>query len=296
MHVLVTGCAGYIGSVLTRQLLGKGHRVRGYDALLFGGDSMLDVFTVPDFEFVGGDVRDEATVRSALAGVDAVVHLAAIVGDPACAKQPDLARAVNLEASKTLLALCNENLRIQKFVFASTCSNYGKMQGSGYLDENSPLRPVSLYAEVKVAFEEHVLGAKLRPDLAATALRFATVYGISPRMRFDLTVNEFVRELALGRPLVVFGEEFWRPYCHIKGTCAVGGARHRVARGQSREVFNVGDSDENYTKEMILLAIFEALKDVPRTRHLRHASRRSQDYASTDKIRAQQNRVTKRVR
>jgi nucleoside-diphosphate-sugar epimerase len=266
MRVLVTGCAGYIGSVLTRQLLGQGHHVRGMDALFFGGDSLLDIMTHPRFEFVRADVRDNKALVAALDGVEAVAHLAAIVGDPACAQQPDLARAINLEASTTLLRLCNENLSVQRFVFASTCSNYGKMQGDGYVKEDSPLRPVSLYAELKVGFEKHLLQAILRPNLSATALRFATVYGVSPRMRFDLTVNEFVRDLALGRTLRVFGQQFWRPYCHVEDLArSVVLVLESPADKVRQDVFNVGDTRENYTKEMIVNEIFKCLRDAPRT-------------------------------
>jgi nucleoside-diphosphate-sugar epimerase len=264
MRVLVTGCAGYIGSVLTRQLLNKGHDVRGLDALLFGGDALLDIFTHPRFEFVRADVRNDKAVMAALDGVEAVAHLAAIVGDPACAQQPDLARATNLDASKTLLALCNESRSVQRFAFASTCSNYGKMEGDGYVTETSPLRPVSLYAELKVALENHLQETSLRSTLTPTALRFATVYGLSPRMRFDLTVNEFVRELALGRALKVFGEQFWRPYCHVEDLArSVVLVLECPSDKVRQDVFNVGDTRENYTKEMIVKEILRVLPDVP---------------------------------
>jgi len=264
MRVLVTGCAGYIGSVLTRQLLNKGHHVRGIDALFFGGDAMVDIITNPNFEFVRADMRDSKAVMTALDGVEAVAHLAAIVGDPACSQQPDLARAINLDASQSLLKLCNESKSVQRFAFASTCSNYGKMQGDAFLTETSPLRPVSLYAELKVGFENHLLQASLRPDLTPTALRFATVYGVSPRMRFDLTVNEFVRELALGRPLRIFGEQFWRPYCHVEDLArSVVLVLECPAEKVRQDVFNVGDTRENYTKKMIVEEILKCLHDVP---------------------------------
>lgn len=266
MRVLVTGCAGYIGSVLTRQLLHKGHHVRGVDALFFGGDSLLDIVTHPRFEFVRADVRDSKALAAALEGIEAVAHLAAIVGDPACAQQPDLARAINLEASTTLLRLCNESPTVQRFAFASTCSNYGKMQGDGYVVETSPLRPVSLYAELKVGFENRLLQTSLRSNLAPTALRFATVYGVSPRMRFDLTVNEFVRDLALGRTLRVFGQQFWRPYCHVDDLArSVVLVLESPAEKVRQDVFNVGDTRENYTKEMIVNEIFHCLHDLSRT-------------------------------
>jgi len=263
MKVLVTGCAGYIGSVLTRQLLERGHAVRGLDALCFGGEALLGVAAHPTFEFVRADVRDESAVRAALEGVEAVVHLAAIVGDPACAKQPELARAVNGDASRALFRLAQERPTVRRFVFASTCSNYGKMDGGGFVKEDSPLRPVSLYAELKVAFEKEVLESRVRGDFAPTALRFSTVYGLSPRMRFDLTVNEFVRELVLGRELRVFGEQFWRPYCHVEDLArAVWLVLESEAAQVRQAVFNVGDTTENYTKKMILETVFRVLPDL----------------------------------
>ncbi len=217
--VLVSGGAGYIGSVLVRLLLGKGYRVKVLDSLMFGGVPVIDLLNDDDFLFIKGDVRSEADLRHALEGADHVVHLAAIVGDPACAKQPDLAREINLEGSKRVYDLANE-LGVKRFVFASTCSNYGKMEDpDSFVDETSTLAPVSLYAETKVAVEQYLLGQLRSNRCKPTSLRFATVYGLSPRPRFDLTVNEFTKELALGRELVVFGEQFWRPYCHVVDLC-----------------------------------------------------------------------------
>jgi nucleoside-diphosphate-sugar epimerase len=185
--------------------------------------------------------------------MDAVVHLAAIVGDPACARQPDLARAVNLEASLALLQASQE-FGVGRFVFASTCSNYGKMPNpEGYVDEGSELRPVSLYAETKVAVECALLDLARSGGICTTPLRFATVFGVSPRMRFDLTVNEFTLELLTKRRLVVFGEQFWRPYVHVRDAARaiemVLGAPEQKVGGQ---VFNVGATDQNYQKQQLV--------------------------------------------
>jgi nucleoside-diphosphate-sugar epimerase len=252
MRVLVTGGAGYVGSTLVPMLLAAGHRVRVLDALMHGGDSLLGVWSHPDFEFVRGDIRAADTVRGAVAGIDGVVHLAAIVGDPACARDMPLARAVNLDGSLQLLEAARA-AGVARFIFASTCSNYGRMTDPlSYVDENSELAPVSLYAETKVAVERELL----RDDgsaMVTTPLRFATVFGVSPRMRFDLTVNEFTAELLTRGRLKVFGEQFWRPYVHVRDAArAVAAVLESPAEVVRRQVFNVGSTDENYQKQQLV--------------------------------------------
>ncbi|GBE29447.1 UDP-glucose 4-epimerase [bacterium BMS3Bbin04] len=251
--VLVTGVAGYIGSVLARQLLDQGYKVFGVDALFFGGDAIISMYSHPNFRFRKGDVRDKAFVDEIVKGADAIVHLAAIVGDPACSQQPELAAAINWDASKYLFDTAKAAGNVERFIFASTCSNYGKMEGDSLITETSPLNPISLYAELKVKFEKYLF-ANSGGDggMIATPLRFSTVYGLSPRMRFDLTVNEFTRDLALGRTLKIFGEQFWRPYCHVEDLAAscicVLKADRDVVNG---DVFGVGDTSENYQKKML---------------------------------------------
>jgi nucleoside-diphosphate-sugar epimerase len=262
--VLVTGAAGYIGSVLVRRLLEKGYSVRGVDNLRFGGESLVGIYNHPKFEFLNGDVRNTADMETALEGIRSVVHLAAIVGDPACAQQPELAREINWEASRRLFDLCNSDSNVGSFIFASTCSNYGKVPGDGFVNEESTLSPVSIYAELKVKFERYLLECKTRKDFIPTALRFATVYGLSHRIRFDLTVNEFTREVALGKQLDIYGEQFWRPYCHVEDLArgcilTMESPREKVRNN----VFGVGDTAENYQKAMLaeeLLKIDPAAK------------------------------------
>ena len=253
MRILITGGAGYIGSGLTPLLLAAGHQVRVLDHLAHGGESLLGVWCHSGFEFFRGDIRNRETVRTAVSGQDAVVHLAAVVGDPACSREPALARAINLDAS---LALIEESQRagVERFVFASTCSNYGKMKDADqYVDEESELRPVSLYAETKVAVERALLKSGRKDGWCPTPLRFATIYGVSPRMRFDLTVNEFTLEILTRKHLKVFGEQFWRPYIHV---CDAARAIELVLASPAARVsgcvFNVGATDQNFQKQQLV--------------------------------------------
>jgi nucleoside-diphosphate-sugar epimerase len=257
-HVLVTGGAGYIGAMVCAELLEAGAEVRVLDSLLHGQRDVAAQLEGSGVELQVGDIRDSDARASALVSVDAVVHLAAIVGDPACGADPVLSNAVNLYAAH---ALIDEAARadVGRFVFASTCSNYGRMADPAVpVDEDAELRPVSLYAEQKVEIERRLLGADGvgHPAPPATCLRFATIYGVAPRMRFDLTVNEFTRDLWLDRDLDIFGEQFWRPYLHVadagRAVRTVLGADDDTVVG---EVFNVGRSDENYTKRDLIEAI-----------------------------------------
>jgi nucleoside-diphosphate-sugar epimerase len=252
MHVLVAGGAGYVGSVACDTLLRAGHRVRVLDSLEHGGKPLLGLFR-PEFSFIRGDVRDAAVVEQALGGIDAIVHLAAIVGDPACARQPELAREINYDAAIQMFRLARKK-GVKRMIFASTCSNYGRMADPHSLvDENSVLAPVSLYAETKVAVEKELLSSPSDQDPAITVLRFATVFGLSPRMRFDLTVNEFTMELMIRKSLVVYGDQFWRPYVHVRDAgraiaLVLDSTKEKVAG----KVFNVGNTSQNYQKKGII--------------------------------------------
>jgi nucleoside-diphosphate-sugar epimerase len=253
MKVLVTGGAGYIGSTLVPLLLNAGHSVRAFDNLNHGGAPLLHVWSDAAFDFRHGDIRDRSAVESALSGMEAVVHLAAIVGDPACARDPKLARSVNLEASLSLIEASRRS-GVQKFIFASTCSNYGKMKDPDhFVDEESELSPVSLYAETKVAVEKFLLASGNAQGWSPTPLRFATIFGTSPRMRFDLTVNEFTMEMLVKKRLVVFGEQFWRPYVHVRDAARAIKLVLESASGKvAGRVFNVGATDQNFQKQQLV--------------------------------------------
>tara|TARA_B100000965_G_C19566616_1_gene747134 strand:+ start:468 stop:1466 length:999 start_codon:yes stop_codon:yes gene_type:complete len=255
-NILVTGGAGYVGSGLLRELLLKGYNVTCVDNLMFGGESLLSILHNKNFTFFNCDINDSKKLDEIFLknDFDGVIHLAAIVGDPACKLYPDLANKTNWISSRRLLEK-SKTAGVSKFIFASTCSNYGKMDDpEAYVNEKSKLAPVSLYAELKVKFEKYMLSEIEKDDkFSPTSLRFSTVYGLSPRMRFDLTVNEFTKDLSLGKELVIFGEQFWRPYCHVKDfsnafITVLNSPNEKVAYN----VFNVGDTNENYTKQMLI--------------------------------------------
>ena len=258
MRVAVTGGAGYIGALASRELLAAGHEVRALDLLLHGQTQLADQLDSEGVELIRGDVRDADARRRLLDGAQAVVHLAAIVGDPACAADPEKAEEINVGATRALLNDAVE-AGTKRIVFASTCSNYGRMADPTIpIDETAELAPVSLYAEQKVAVERELLEGD--HDIEAVCLRLATIYGVAPRMRFDLTVNEFTRDLWSGRTLEVFGEQFWRPYVHVQDAAR---ALRMVADAPTEdvdgEVYNVGHSDENYRKLDLVELITSAL-------------------------------------
>jgi len=241
--VLVTGGAGYIGSRLVRDLLGRGYHVRVLDNLLYGGESIADLDGHPCFELIVDDFRSQIAVDAALRGAEAVVHLGAIVGDPACALDQDFTIQTNLEATQLLIAGA-KRAGIRRFLFASTCSVYGA--SDGVLDETSALSPVSLYAHTKMASEEAVLAAK-DDVFAPVNLRFATVYGVSHRPRFDLVVNLLTAKAVTEGQITIHGGEQWRPFVHVADIASsIVLALEAPVDGVSGETFNVGSTDENY--------------------------------------------------
>ncbi len=286
---LVTGGSGYIGALLVRELQSAGREVRVLDSLLHGQEEIAAEQERAGVEVIRADIRDAEARRRALAGVQAVVHLAAIVGDPACALDPAVADEVNVQATRALVADANE-AGVQRLVFASTCSNYGRMADPNVpITEEGELRPVSLYAEQKVGMEQLILGdgnGSPPTPTTPTCLRFATVYGVGRRMRFDLTVNEFTRELWADRELEVFGEQFWRPYIHVGDAArAVRTVLEAPIEQVAGAVFNAGRSGENYRKLDLVEAIH---KQIDRgTVSYVHRDEDPRDYkVSFEKIRA----------
>lgn len=262
MKVVVTGGAGYLGSALTQILLRNGNQVTVLDRLLHGGHGLVPLYMEDGFTFIRGDIRSKEVVDTALEGADAVVHLAAIVGDPACASDPELANETNVDGAMQVFTSVREK-EIGRFIFASTCSNYGRMYDPDTLiDEESKLNPISLYAETKVQFERTLLDLQTSDNTAATVLRFATLFGLSPRPRLDLTVNDFTAQLFSERRLEVYGEQFWRPYVHVRDAARAIAIVLDAPKGQvSGQVYNVGDTEQNYTKGQLVELMSEKLGD-----------------------------------
>jgi nucleoside-diphosphate-sugar epimerase len=283
---LITGGSGYIGALLAKELLEAGRDVRVLDSLLHGQEDIAKEQEQAGIQVFRADIRDEGARKQALAGAQAVVHLAAIVGDPACGRDPELSDEVNVQATRSLVADAHE-AGVERLVFASTCSNYGRMTDPSVpITEDGELSPVSLYAEQKVSMEKLILGGGSN-GLQATCLRFATVYGVGRRMRFDLTVNEFTRDLWADRELEVFGEQFWRPYIHVRDAGrAVRTVLEAPGEKVAGDVFNAGRSGENYRK---LDLVEEIGKQVDRGQvSYVHRDEDPRDYkVSFDKIRAE---------
>lgn len=244
--VMVIGCAGYLGSVLTRLLISKGFIVNGLDNLMYGDYGIKELYKKKGFNFVEGDVRDIKVLMESIKGCDAVIHLAAIVGDPACKLDAEETISINYLATKMITEVCKYS-QINRFLFASTCSVYGASETPGSLiTEDSLLNPVSLYAEMKIKSEKAILEA-MDENFSPTILRLATIYGLSPRMRFDLVVNLLTAKATTEGKITIFGGDQWRPLLHVADAAEAFirclEAPIEKVRGQ---VFNVGSNQQNY--------------------------------------------------
>lgn len=264
-HVLITGGAGYIGSLLTSELLRANDRVTVLDSLLFGGESLVPFLHHPNFQFVKADVTEPRAVKDALKDgwqkPNAIVHLAAIVGFPACqAVGRQVAWRYNVDATKSVFGQAVD-LGVDRFVFASTYSNYGLSEDGKPVTEESPLNPQSLYAETKIAAEEFLISQK-DSSCAPLLFRFATLYGLSPRTRFDLIVNQFVLEAFTKRELIIYQRGYSRSFVHIRD--AVRGIMMGLEAERSRvcgEVFNLGTENGNYSKDDIVRLILRRMPE-----------------------------------
>ena len=253
MKVLITGGAGYLGSIMTPFLLSKDFEVTVIDNLMFNQTTLLDVFANPKFRFIRGDIRDETMMKEEINKHDVIIPLAAIVGAPACKRDPDLARQTNYEAPKMMMSQFSSN---QIIIFPVTNSGYGIGQKDKYCDESTPLNPISDYGRTKVEIEKMLLNTG-----NSVTFRLATVFGASPRMRIDLLVNDFVLRAFSDRFVVLFESHFKRNYIHIRDVAnafLMGIEKFETMKG---EPYNVGLSDANFSKMELCLKIKEHLPD-----------------------------------
>ena len=249
--ILITGVAGYIGSKLCEFLLKKKFKVIGLDNFHTGNKKAIKEFTInKNFKFFQEDIINIDKIQKNFfdftSKIDCLIHLAAIVGDPASKKEPELCQKTNYNASRKIYDFYKRK-KIKKFIFSSTCSNYGKNANDEYVDENSKLLPLSTYAETKVKFENFLIKSSTK-DSNISILRFATVYGVARRNRFDLTINQFTRDIFFKKKLEIFGQDLWRPYCHVNDIClSIIFFIDNISKFKNT-IYNVGLTKENYTK------------------------------------------------
>jgi nucleoside-diphosphate-sugar epimerase len=257
-NTLIIGSQGYIGSVLTDYLLKKTYQVIGVDNLIYN-QKKINFFN-RNYKFINCDLRKEKKLHKLISKAYYVVILAGLVGDPITKKYPKLAHDINYKGIKNIIKLCKKST-IKKLIFISTCSNYGIAKGDKLLKENHALKPISLYAKQKVKIEKFLLKNKFK--FSITILRFATAFGLSPRMRFDLTVNEFVKDSFFKNQLEIYEPNTYRPYCHIKDFCRIIYLVLKKKLTQlDKQVFNCGSNDNNYSKIQIARILKKRFKDL----------------------------------
>jgi|TARA_B100000315_G_C14484193_1_gene544389 nucleoside-diphosphate-sugar epimerase len=259
--ILLIGGAGYIGTVLTKHFLSNGFKVKCFDALIYSQKTSLSEFYENNnFEFILGDIRNLEQVKNSLNDVSIVVVLAGLVGDFITKKYPEEASEINNKAIKDIIDSCNKR-NINRLVFVSTCSNYGLLKNDEVADENHELNPLSSYAKDKVEIENYLMSLKNKVDFSPTILRFATAFGLSPRMRFDLTINHFTKAILEKQLLNIYDAHTWRPYCHVNDFARL---IEKIIFAEKEkihfQIFNSGSNINNYTKETI---INEIVKIIP---------------------------------
>ena len=259
--ILLIGGAGYIGTVVAKYLLDRKFDVKIYDNLIYNSNSSKKFLeTNKNIQFVNGDILQIANKKTIFDGIDVVVLLAGLVGDPITKKYPDLSIKINTDGNKLAI---NESINngIKKFIYISTCSNYGLIPDNHEADENYKLNPISSYAKSKVEIESYLLN-KESANFSTTVLRFATAFGMSPRMRLDLTINEFIYEMIHKKELLVYDPDTWRPYCHVLDFARL---IHNVINDEYKntkgQIFNAGSNKNNFTKRQVVELISKYIKD-----------------------------------
>ena len=262
-NIIIIGGAGYIGNVVADYFLKKNYEVISYDNLIYKNKPISKFLKHKNFKFIKGDLRNLKKLSVALKNQKNVVILAGLVGDPITKKYPKLSEKINYQGIKKLILLCNKTQSIERLVFVSTCSNYGIGKGKKLLNERAPLRPISHYSKQKVKIEKFILNLKNK-NFSPVILRFATAFGLSLRMRFDLTINHFTKSFIKKEILKIFDPETSRPYCHV-----IDFARsiEKVLISEKKkidnQVFNIGNNKNNYSKQNIINRIS---KLIPKTK------------------------------
>jgi nucleoside-diphosphate-sugar epimerase len=251
--VLLIGGAGYIGPIIAEELLSDGFQVTVLDSLIYDNKFAIDQCLTNDkFRFIQGDMGDLPVLQDALKGISHVVILAGLVGDPITRKYPTESNVINDISVKKCMEVVSRS-HVEHLIFISTCSNYGLIPDGVLADETYPTTPLSLYAKSKVENEKFLLSELGECGLNTTVLRFATAFGVAPRMRFDLTINEFTRDIALGKHLLVFDPDTWRPYCHVRDFAEIVSLVLKAPRESvENETFNAGSEINNFTKRQVV--------------------------------------------
>lgn len=260
--ILLIGGAGYVGSVLTAHLLKKGYTVTVLDYFVYQNQFAIQPYLGDrDYKLVYGDLCNINDLAKASNGVTDIIILGGLVGDPITKKYPDESETINDKGIKKCINFFKDK-DINKLIFISTCSNYGLIKENEVADEKFELSPLSLYAKAKVSNEEYLLSQKETATYTGVILRFATAFGLSPRMRFDLSVSEFTRDIFFGEELTVFDELTWRPYCHVRDFARLLEIVLNTEKEKVNfEVFNAGGDINNFTKKMIVDEILKCLPE-----------------------------------
>lgn len=252
-NILLIGGAGYVGTVVSSYFLKKGYKVTVLDNFVYSNQfSVMPYVGDPDYTLIHGNMGDNIALEIASKGITDVIILSGLVGDPITKKYPEESKLINEVAVRNCIDFFNDK-GIEKLVFISTCSNYGLIKDNELADENFVLNPLSLYAKAKVSNEQYLMSKKDSVDYSGVVLRFATAFGLSPRMRFDLSISEFVRDMFFGKELDVFDKDTWRPYCHVRDFArlldiVINAKKEKV----DFEIFNAGGDVNNSTKQMLI--------------------------------------------
>ena len=255
--ILIIGGEGYIGQVVSKFLIKNEFSVLSYDNLIYGQENIKHLDNDPNYKFVHADIRDTKNLKKSFDDIFGIVILAGLVGDPITKKYPEEAYNINYLAIKNVIDLSIRK-KIERIIFVSTCSNYGLIGEDETADEQFALNPLSSYAKAKVDIEQYILSLKSNTESCITIFRFATAFGLSSRMRYDLTVNEFTRDIFNEKKLEIYDSDTWRPYCHVDDFANI--LTLALQKEKSKvwfEVFNAGSDGNNLTKRMIIEKILK---------------------------------------